>query len=926
MIPIALKLKNFLSYGSETQTINFAPYQLICLSGKNGHGKSALLDALTWAIWGQARKITGVLKADDNLLRLGQSHMMISLDLESNGALYRIKREYIQRASKGTTSLEFGVLDRTSNTMRPLTDKTIKATQHKINTTLGIDYESFINSAFLRQGQSHEFSKKSPKERKEILGNILNLAHFDKVRKLVLDETKQAIMQKENSAQIQSRITVELNKEPEIINSLLALEHDLSQLNAHEARVIQHFKELDAHRTALATKKQEHSLKLFQQEQYLKELSQEKANFISLVKLWRLTNKKRRHTVIEQFETEKQKLTALLAQFQAIVQKKLSLKEEYLKQKEKGYIFMQSLQQQALHALQQNQQMIDKKKSDYQTTITQVAVLEKQFDTLKSSTEQYSRDLTQSKKKLTELLTQLPDSSKEPSIANITAILEQAQAHFSKIERQFEKRKNAYYTFGARKNWVLQEIKSLQQKMSLTNSALQASQCPVCEQQLSSSQQKLLHTRFTSKESLYTHQMNRLNNVLKALKLALETQHAYLELGKKRIEIIKIDAAQHQELHIMYEKNIAAFKELEQSLAHAKCCSLAAEQDLKYITEQFNSLKKAHETSIENNADYKKLQETLHSLERQQHELIYDETEHAKTLARLKEIESAISDYYLNLKEVANQTQRAQEIHTAGRRIKQLKKNLQALEGKLLHAAILTKQEQDLLAQELALDQQKKELLIKKEHLFHLKGGLEQQKNHCLQLKQEIQEHTSRIAGLESRIDHYQILSSALGKDGIQALIIEEAMPEIEREANALLAKLTDNQAHLTIESLRDLKNGTTKETLDIKISDSLGIRPYELFSGGEAFRIDFALRIAISKLLARRAGTTLQTLIIDEGFGSQDDEGIAHILDCLYKIQDDFAKVIIVSHLPSMKDHFPVHFLVHKGPQGSQVTVIEQG
>ncbi len=105
-----------------------------------------------------------------------------------------------------------------------------------------------------------------------------------------------------------------------------------------------------------------------------------------------------------------------------------------------------------------------------------------------------------------------------------------------------------------------------------------------------------------------------------------------------------------------------------------------------------------------------------------------------------------------------------------------------------------------------------------------------------------------------------------------------------------------------------------------------MGIRPYELFSGGEAFRIDFALRIAISKLLARRAGTTLETLIIDEGFGSQDDDGLSCIMDMLHKIQNDFSKVIIVSHLPSMKDQFPVHFMVHKSAAGSSVKIMQQG
>ncbi len=141
-----------------------------------------------------------------------------------------------------------------------------------------------------------------------------------------------------------------------------------------------------------------------------------------------------------------------------------------------------------------------------------------------------------------------------------------------------------------------------------------------------------------------------------------------------------------------------------------------------------------------------------------------------------------------------------------------------------------------------------------------------------------------------------------------------------------MLTRLTDNQASLSIESLRDLKKGGTRETLDINISDAQGIRPYELFSGGEAFRIDFALRIALSKLLARRAGTSLQTLIIDEGFGSQDDEGLTRMMDALYTIQDDFEKVIIVSHLDTMKEQFPVHFYIQKEPNGSKVTVIEHG
>ena len=213
-----------------------------------------------------------------------------------------------------------------------------------------------------------------------------------------------------------------------------------------------------------------------------------------------------------------------------------------------------------------------------------------------------------------------------------------------------------------------------------------------------------------------------------------------------------------------------------------------------------------------------------------------------------------------------------------------------------------------------------------KDELLQSKGRLEHELATILALHKAVATTKKQLDDLDRQTNHFQQLALAFGKNGIQALLIEEAIPEIEQEANHLLAKLTDNQAQIFIESLKDLKSGGVKETLDIHIADAAGIRPYELFSGGEAFRVDFALRIAIAKLLARRAGTALQTLIIDEGFGSQDEDGLANIMDALYAIQQDFAKIIIVSHLPEFKHNFPVHFIVEKTAHGSAVRIEERG
>ena len=202
----------------------------------------------------------------------------------------------------------------------------------------------------------------------------------------------------------------------------------------------------------------------------------------------------------------------------------------------------------------------------------------------------------------------------------------------------------------------------------------------------------------------------------------------------------------------------------------------------------------------------------------------------------------------------------------------------------------------------------------------------ETEMNRLKQLKKEVKERVAIVRDLDTQIKDLQALAQLFGKNGVQALIIEDAIPEIEEQANQLLGKLTDNTSQVFIESLRDLKKGGVRETLDIKIMDTAGMRPYEMFSGGEAFRIDFALRIAISKLLARRAGTSLQTLIIDEGFGSQDEEGLQRLMDALYAIQNDFARIIVVSHFPVFKENFPVHLVGEKGPMGSVVTVEERG
>ncbi len=201
-------------------------------------------------------------------------------------------------------------------------------------------------------------------------------------------------------------------------------------------------------------------------------------------------------------------------------------------------------------------------------------------------------------------------------------------------------------------------------------------------------------------------------------------------------------------------------------------------------------------------------------------------------------------------------------------------------------------------------------------------GSVKAKLQRCAEQETKKKEKTGLLSRIAKEENIYRELTKAFGKGGIQALIIEMALPEIEVEANRLLGRMTDNRMHLKFETQRASKKGDVIETLDINISDELGMRNYEMFSGGEAFRINFAIRIALSKLLAHRTGAALPTLIIDEGFGTQDANGIEKLKEAINSIQDDFKKLLVITHIEELRDAFPTRIDITKTADGSTLSV----
>lgn len=173
------------------------------------------------------------------------------------------------------------------------------------------------------------------------------------------------------------------------------------------------------------------------------------------------------------------------------------------------------------------------------------------------------------------------------------------------------------------------------------------------------------------------------------------------------------------------------------------------------------------------------------------------------------------------------------------------------------------------------------------------------------------------------RLNVLKVLAQAFGKQGIPALLIEQAVPDLEAVANEVLSVLSDSRMSLELRSQRETKAKTLQETLDIIIADEHGARPYENFSGGEAMRVDLALRIALSVLLASRAGARCEMLVLDETAAPLDAQGRAQFVDCLSKVADRFATILCITHVEELKDLFPFRFEVSKTAEGSRVNLI---
>ena len=127
MIPLQLSIRNFLCYRDNLPPLDLRGVHVACLCGANGHGKSALLDAMTWCLWGQAR--TGS-RNYDALIAYGETECRVELDFQAQGQTYRVIRRRL-RSGRGRTELDLFTLN-DAGQPRPITGNSLRDTDARI--------------------------------------------------------------------------------------------------------------------------------------------------------------------------------------------------------------------------------------------------------------------------------------------------------------------------------------------------------------------------------------------------------------------------------------------------------------------------------------------------------------------------------------------------------------------------------------------------------------------------------------------------------------------------------------------------------------------------------------------------------------------------------------------------------------------------
>lgn len=850
MLLTRLVLRNFLAYQAE-QTIDFQGIGLAALSGPNGAGKTSLLDAVTWALWGKARA-----RSDDELIHSGEIEMSVSVEFAHMNARYRVTRK---RNKKGA-ELHLHTLAADGSGQHAISESTMRETQQKIIQLLRLDYETFINSAFLQQGKADSFTLKTPGERKKILAEILGLKAWEDYEKAAKE------------------------KVDGLTNDLQIIQRDIQRYEAEEENEDNLLEQLDRVTIAVQEATALYDAANQQLDQVRGAADRQKAAQTRLLDI-RRNIEQRQHNLaevaadIQTHEVKRAKVLDRLANAETI---------------EQGYA--------ELRRLRDLDQTLRERSNLAKDAQKQLDTLKRRLENARQKLEQRAAHQHETLQETQQVAAQSEQFDSELAELNEQiAKLEQQQAERDALQMQIGAHEGEISGLSTVNQTLKNDMDALNKRLKMLEAADGHAQCPVCGQPLNAAHKADILMQYQADGKTRGDQFRSNERQIKLLTgQVTQIKQAVLTLDKELLHL--------NTLRTKRGKNTEKLEKARDSAVRVDEIAHALQTTMDSLASD------AYEPDLRAQIDVALVDYLAIGYNQAEHDNIYasirelGEYEHRK-----HDLDSAISDLPMveNLLDACYDRQKRWQIELVqfGSDEQDQQRAFREYEAQVKEEVRLSVEVKSRRSDQLKAHEAK---MVVDQELNAISKGRER--------KQAL---IATREALTLTCTQYQQLREAFSKNGVPAMIIDAAVPELESTANELLSRISDGRMNVRFDTQKENKSGTVSETLDILISDELGTRDYAMYSGGEGFRVNFAIRVALSQFLARRAGAELKTLFIDEGFGSQDEVGRERLLEAINIIRDRFDLILVVTHIDELREAFPVHIRIAKGDNGSRVTVV---
>ena len=299
-------------------------------------------------------------------------------------------------------------------------------------------------------------------------------------------------------------------------------------------------------------------------------------------------------------------------------------------------------------------------------------------------------------------------------------------------------------------------------------------------------------------------------------------------------------------------------------------------------------------------------QQLEQEIERQQKALPSDwvnhqACEHENELGKLKEEQKSLSGAEEAEKQLREAQNRVSELAGA---INTLKNQLKDIP--IEHRRTVAEVETELGALVEAVNLTEGKLNKERQHLSNLERQ-KQDYGKCQKARDKV----------EKEFGYYNKLANAFGRSGLQAQIIQDAQKAIKTHANTTLGQLSNGVWQI------ELKESAQQTELEILARDlsqpGTPLRPFEYLSGGEKFRVAISLALAIGQSIS--GGRTVDTLVIDEGFGALDEVNRGLLVSELRRLSEDVlqgGRIIVVSHQEDVCEEFGSRYHISRDQNGN--------